>query len=308
VTFGFHFLAHQRDWRKEDMMSRSTTLIRYAAVAAILASPVFVGAHAPSGAIFTTVVDGTEVNVNQYPSKADVYLDGGPGIGAPATAAALDNGTYYFQVTDPSGKNLLSTDSIACRRFRVTDGLISYEPGAGCTASHGTGIDQDHGGQTIQLIPYDDTPNPGGVYKVWATFTEDYGCTSGSGCKNGFLPAHSKTDNFKVKPVPIREIDTLFVDSATGNHLSNLTVRWIDSLGAGNIKWSYYVTFWNVIEAHVEGIEDGNHGIVIEDQPGCTVGDVFLDTVYLGAGAQTVPVPIRSHQKEVSAMIKVYGH
>src|SRR6266446_1568148 len=99
-------------------MNRSTTLICRAAVAAILVSPVLVRAHAPSGAIFTTVFDGSEVNVNQYPSKADVYLDGGPGIGAPQTAAALDDGTYYFQVTDPSGKTLLSTDSIACRRFR----------------------------------------------------------------------------------------------------------------------------------------------------------------------------------------------
>ena len=63
-------------------MSRSTTLIRCAAVAACLAYPVLVGAHAPSGAIFTTNALGSEVNVNQYPSKADVYLDGGPGIGA----------------------------------------------------------------------------------------------------------------------------------------------------------------------------------------------------------------------------------
>ena len=34
-------------------------------------------AHAPSGAIFTTVADGSEVNFNHYPSKQAVYLDGG---------------------------------------------------------------------------------------------------------------------------------------------------------------------------------------------------------------------------------------
>ena len=37
-------------------------------------------AHAPSGAIFTTVADGGEVNFNHSPSKDAVYLDGGPGV------------------------------------------------------------------------------------------------------------------------------------------------------------------------------------------------------------------------------------
>ena len=69
-----------------------------------------VAAHAPSGAIFTTVEDGSEVNFNHYPSKEAVYLDGGPGPGAPQHAAGLDDGRYVFQVTDPSGKTLLSTD------------------------------------------------------------------------------------------------------------------------------------------------------------------------------------------------------
>ena len=39
-------------------------------------------ASAPSGAIFTTVFDGSEVNFNIYQAKEDVYLDGGPGPGA----------------------------------------------------------------------------------------------------------------------------------------------------------------------------------------------------------------------------------
>ena len=76
-------------------------------------------AHAPSGAIFTTVSDGTEVNYNIYQAKEDVYLDGGPGPGAPQHAAGLDDGVYVFQVTDPSGKTLLSTDPAGCRLFTV---------------------------------------------------------------------------------------------------------------------------------------------------------------------------------------------
>src|SRR5437016_10058665 len=82
-------------------------------------------AQAPSGAIFTTTATGSEVNANQYAEKKDVYLDGGPGPGAPQTAAGLDDGRYVFQVTDPSGKTLLSTDAVRCREFDVANGIIT---------------------------------------------------------------------------------------------------------------------------------------------------------------------------------------
>src|ERR1051326_9026288 len=36
-----------------------------------------------TGAIFTTVSNGSAVHANIYSSKLDVYLDGGPGPGAP---------------------------------------------------------------------------------------------------------------------------------------------------------------------------------------------------------------------------------
>jgi hypothetical protein len=301
-------------------MTRGKTWIRGAAVAACLVSPALLRAHAPSGAIFTTLADGSEVNVNQYPAKEDVYLDGGPGIGAPATAAGLDDGTYVFQVTDPSGKVLLSSDPARCRRFTVSGGLITGVVADAC--QHVTGFDVDHGAVTVQLMPYNDTPNPGGVYKAWVVRVEDFvagcaelgqndglnvvDCGRAAGNSHGFIPAHSKTDNFKVKKVPIREIDTFFINVNTGEHLSDLAVTWIDPLGASNVKWSYFVSFWNVIEAHVEGVEDGNHGIVIDNQPGCNVLDVYLGDTYLGNGPQTVPVPIRSHKQEVSEIIRVY--
>src|SRR5512146_1442932 len=95
--------------------------------AAVLLLPVTARAAAPSGAIFTTVADGTEVNLNQYAAKEDVYLDGGPGPGAPATAAGLDDGIYVFQVTDPSGKYLLSQDPAKCRAVEVKYGVIYRE-------------------------------------------------------------------------------------------------------------------------------------------------------------------------------------
>src|SRR6186713_504906 len=94
------------------------------------------------GAIFTTLPDGSAVNHNLYTAKTDVYLDGGPQGGSPSSAAALAEGDYYFQVTDPSGKVLLSSDAIDCRRFHINDdGVISAVVGA---CQHLTGIDQDY--------------------------------------------------------------------------------------------------------------------------------------------------------------------
>src|SRR5882724_3922877 len=154
--------------------------------AAFLAAPISPAAwaHAPSGAIFTTVVDGSEVNFNIYAAKEDVYLDGGPGPGAPQGAAGLDDDTYVFQVTDPSGKELLSTDPARCRQFVVTGGIITSVVATGC--EHSTGFDIDHNAKTVQLIPYNDTPTPGGVYKGWVVGVENYlrGCAD-LGVANG---------------------------------------------------------------------------------------------------------------------------
>jgi hypothetical protein len=158
-----------------------------------------------SGAVFTTLENGSAVNHNIYEDIEDVYLDGGPGPHAPIGAAGLPEGCYYFQVTDPSGKTLLSTDPVECRCFHVnSDGVIDDV----CTASvsqkvkgqivqvscaHNTGTDQDHGAVTVQLYPFNETPNNGGVYKVWVTPVECYEQY------NGFNPRCCKTDNFKVQ-------------------------------------------------------------------------------------------------------------
>jgi len=151
------------------------------------------------GAIFTTTVDGTRVNANIYDAKTDVYLDGGPGTNAPASAASLPEGDYYFQVTDPSGQTLLSTDAVACRRIHVNAaGVIDVVySGPGC--QHAQGVDVDHaalGAITVQLFPYLDTPNNGGVYKAWVTPVGEYDAAKGV---HGFLHNKSKTDNFKIK-------------------------------------------------------------------------------------------------------------
>jgi cysteine-rich repeat protein len=141
--------------------------------------------------LHTSTNDGSEVNENHYADKDDVYLDGGPGANAPAHAAALAPGDYYFQVTDPSGKTVLSSDDVACRKFRINEDLVidHLYASAGCT--HDTGIDQDHdelGAITIGLAPFADSKN--GVYKAWVTPVDKY--------DGGFVHRYSKTDNFKI--------------------------------------------------------------------------------------------------------------
>ena len=281
------------------------------------------GGSAPSGAIFTTLPSGSEVNFNIYSSKALVYLDGGPGPGAPATAAGLDDGTYVFQVTDPSGKTLLSTDAAKCREFTVSGGIITAVVLAG-GCQHTTGIDVDHGATTVQLLPYLDTPNPGGVYKVWATTESNYlaGCASlghsgglslvdcgyNSGIAlHGFIPSASKTDNFKVNEVVAQEIDTRFYNYSVGSApIDGLKVTWIDPVGASNVKWSYYAPLLQVNhEAHVEAVTAGTHYIRIDDQTGCRVRQVYYNDTSVAFGPATVAVKVSSTPKAFSIPIVV---
>jgi len=270
----------------------------------VTAASIALRASAPSGAIFTTVFNGTEVNYNIYQAKEDVYLDGGPGPGAPQHAAGLDAGIYVFQVTDPSGKTLLSTDPAGCRLITINDGIITglaSDPSYTCTAPHKTDNDVDHPpAKTVQLMPYNDTPNPGGEYKVWVTMLADYSCANNlalvdcgpkrQGNAHGFVPRHSKTDNFKVRG-GIREIDTRFFDGG-GNLLDGREIIWTDTLGASNSKWSYENLSLDIHhEAHVEAVEDGTHQITIQDQVGCSVGNVSVRGVLQRkAGPQTVLV------------------
>jgi len=214
-----------------------------------------------SGAIFTTTPNGGIVNENvRYGDKREVYLDGGPPPNAPASSAGLPAGLYVFQVTDPSGAVQLSEDPAKCRIVNVSsDGVIvnivppstvGYGPDSytkppppgppstvpchiqdgpdgamGTSGRHDTNHDVDHWSDksaiVVQLMPFLDTPNPGGVYKAWITPIGDYvtkggnlsevpanrgevkkqGKTLGYKPDIGFGPPRNavKTDNFKVK-------------------------------------------------------------------------------------------------------------
>jgi hypothetical protein len=278
--------------------------------------------RAHPGAIFTTVEDGSRVNHNIYEDKEDVYLDGGPGPNAPAGAAGLTPGEYYFQVTDPSGKDLLSTDHISCRKVMVNaEGVIeAYLPGTNyawkggppsergwyevACSGHNTGIDIDHsevGAITVQLMPYDDTPNRGGVYKVWMTPVGDYDgpvfdpeggktqAVNGEGWipanAHGFIPRHAKTDNYKVhkkgKPCePQALVLTKFHDANVNGVMDTgeqgvtgwgMTV--LDPLGVQNTYFTPAIVL----------ASPGTYTITEEQPAGTMITASYLDGVQLNA-------------------------
>jgi hypothetical protein len=192
-----------------------------------------------AGAIYDTEITGTEVNQNIYTSKDDVYLNGGP---QNRNAAGLEDGTYYFQVTDPSGATLLSEDLAVFRQVKVVNGRLAGTDTAAITAdllaaigspegptktltaefgglqiedgnsngfadevadlvaqfAHPNGTPNPANGSIgVQLMPFADTTNPGGEYKV--TLITKAGATILAGGKAlDFSNSNSKNDNFKV--------------------------------------------------------------------------------------------------------------
>jgi hypothetical protein len=149
-----------------------------------------------TGAIYTSEGDGGTVNGNVYDDCCDVFLNGGPPPNAPCTSGGLPDGDYYFQVTDPAGSVLLSTDDIEQRRVTVSGGKITAYAGTQGDCQHQIGAGKCQGAISVQLMPFSETPNAGGEYKVWITPVEAYSPGNGN---FGFVPGNIKTDNFKCR-------------------------------------------------------------------------------------------------------------
>jgi hypothetical protein len=140
-------------------------------------------------------------------------------------------------------------------------------------------------------------------------------CTA-KGAFHGFTPSQSKTDNFKVKQEPIREIDTRFFQDVdhdgsftdgVDNWIDGAQVTWTDTLGATNIKSSYLNLALDVHhEAHVEGVENGTHQITFASQSLCAnPGTVSVNGVTIGSGSMTVSVKVAASDKTLATQIWV---
>jgi hypothetical protein len=163
------------------MEPNKTKCIWIACIAAVAVCTMRAGPPLP-GAVWTTDPTCSGVDLNIYSSKGDVYLNGGPNH-----PGALPDGSYYVQVTDPSGACVLGTSvgSGNPTPFVVTNGVgnciqlctvLTNGPGT-CAAN---GVDPNCG--------YNDTTNPGGEYKAWVSLVDTFDNNS------------TKTDNFKVRP------------------------------------------------------------------------------------------------------------
>lgn len=161
--------------------SRFTWRITFIALAAfaLLAITAATAFMAVPGAIFTTDSGCGGVNINSFPNKDAVYLNGGPQGGGPG----LPEGNYYVRVTEPDGTPLGSS----------IDGPAGDQPvHVGASGS----FDQCYQLSAIVTpVPgggpgYSDTTNSGSEYKVWV-------CS-----ESNFAENSCKTDNFKVIPGP----------------------------------------------------------------------------------------------------------
>ena len=160
------------------------------------------GAFASGNAVYTST-DATQggclnasptndKNCNIYESKEDVYLSGGPTNGP-----GLGEGDYFFAILAPGGQadptdgapnNLSNSDAYAARKFHVNaDGSLSN------LGTHADGADADNRA-VIQAMPYDDTPNPGGVYILAVCKWLGDG-----GANDATVPSKCKYDAFKIK-------------------------------------------------------------------------------------------------------------
>lgn len=146
-----------------------------------------------SGAIYSTTKDGTAVNQNIFGSIQDVYLTGGP---QNLNASGLPDGTYFFQITDPSGKTLLSTDNAICRQLNVTAGRVSGAAGP-CAHANGT-FNPANGTLPVQMAPFSASPNKGDEYKAWLVPIARATISSSDPKVLVFRNSDSATDNFKA--------------------------------------------------------------------------------------------------------------
>jgi hypothetical protein len=239
-----------------------------------------------SGAGYTSVdesVDGTghcrngnpNVNCNIYDGEQFVWLNGGP-IGS-----ALGDGTYFFAVIAPSGQadpndgslDLLSTDPYANRTFTVSDGSVTY---------NGT---HDLDGNKIRLMPYDNTPNAGGVYIVAI-------CSLGGGGAQPVAPSSCKYDAFKIQAGQVAPADPLTITKDANGSDTN-TFTW-------DISKDVDHTLVNSSSAGVTF----NYTVNVTHDPGTISGVTVSGTISVFNpnvdGSNTVPVDIDAVTDQLS--------
>jgi hypothetical protein len=229
------------------------------------------------------------VNCNSYDSKADVWLSGLP------NSAALGAGTYFFAVLDPGGqadpndgatKNLSNSDTHSDRSFSIDS--------SGAITNLGTHQLQNN---ELQMLPYDNTTNPGGVYilavcKIDATNTYPvaandckydafkvrtaYPSASGLVISKDAAGAYDNTYTWGIA----KSVDKTLVKQAGGSATFNYTVAVTHDAGSiSHVTVTGTIAVFNPNNDPVSGVTVADQ---LSDRTNCTVNGTFPDTVQPG--------------------------
>lgn len=162
-------------------------------------NPGFVDTNAPLPYTDQACTNGGGNNCNLYLDKRDVWLSGLP------VSAALGAGSYFFAVLVPGGQpspNDAGTipDAINATAKNLSDDFDAYTNRSfSVDASGNLTYSGSHNkdGNALQIFPYSDTTNNGGVY-ILAVCKVPAAPISGAGAP-GVVPSDCKYDAFKVE-------------------------------------------------------------------------------------------------------------
>jgi len=170
------------------------------------------------GAVTTTTESGAAQTV--FADKSEVFFTAGPTAAPCAATQFVNDGQYYFQVTDLSGTQLLSSDAASERLVTVHNGAlatyngltheidiaeISEEASSGEEAEVAP-VHGPCGALTVGVAPFRDAGSREASYLLWLTpiarFSGDatqIDPVCGDGCFHGFRPEFSLTSAFRVE-------------------------------------------------------------------------------------------------------------
>jgi hypothetical protein len=149
-------------------------------------------------AVFVSLWDGSAPEGGTFVNRCDAYLT----TAHSEMEHPLPDGDYVFQVTDMSGRLVLSTDEVGRRQVRIVGGVLQGVSGEG---RHGMGGDSLGGATTVQLYPFDESPDASGMYQLWLTPVEGFQgdlavVDSAAGDFHGFPVDRSLLLVFRVMP------------------------------------------------------------------------------------------------------------
>jgi SdrD B-like domain len=169
------------------------------------------------GAVITTTEGGVAQTV--FDSKSDVFFTAGPTATPCAATQFVNDGQYYFQVTDLSGATLLSSDPVSERLVTVHGGVLATYNGH-THDTNGADVPAEEsseeselvpfrgpcGALSVRLAPFRDAGSREASYLLWVTpvarFNGDptqIDPVCGAGCFHGFRPELSLTSAFRVE-------------------------------------------------------------------------------------------------------------